>query len=366
MQQHQKRKHFIFVIQAIVGGGAERVVLNLAKLLQPKHRVSIITFDAAKEYDIDFEVDFLVFNHHKYHQGKYQALPRDIRHRIISNRLDRFIKKNLSSPNEDIFVLANLPSAEFFLKHSRFRGAYIIHSTLYRNRKDTVSPASWKRKAKREFSVYGKKPCIAVSDGVKQDMLNTLPGISVRTIYNPVIPSVLIEKSSQSSKKKLPESYVIHVGRFCKEKRHDLLIDAYYKSNIQTPLVLVGKGELESSIRTQIKDLGLEKKVILAGFIKNPYPYVSKAKFMVLSSEVEGLPTVLLESLALGTPAISFDCPSGPSEILPPSNLAPHLDVDRLAQLISSANQNPNAFQSPLGTQFSDDSIIKEYEKISS
>lgn len=361
MQERKKRKHFILVIHTIEGGGAERIVLNLARLLKPQNRVSILTFDDKRELEIDSEAELHVFD-----VSKYKVIPRQIRYCIIANRLDRFITNNLSDPDEDLFIVANLRPAELYLKHSKLCGAYLIHNTLYRDRENDWSPSSWKRKVKREERLYERKPCIAVSNGVRQDMLKVLPRSSVRTIYNPVIPSALLEKSRCAVEKQLPESYIIHVGRLSGQKRHDLLIEAYSKSNIQTPLVLLGKGELECSIVKQIKQLNLEDRIILAGFTKNPYPYIRQAKFMVLSSEFEGLPTVLLESVALGTPAVSFDCPSGPSEILPQKNLAPHLDVDSLARLISSADQNPTAFHCPLDAQFSDEQVIKQYQEVSS
>jgi len=56
--------------------------------------------------------------------------------------------------------------------------------------------------------------------------------------------------------------------------------------------------------------------VVLAGFQKNPYPIIKNAKLTVLSSEREGLPRVLVESLILKTPIVSTNCPSGPEEIM--------------------------------------------------
>ena len=63
-------------------------------------------------------------------------------------------------------------------------------------------------------------------------------------------------------------------------------------------------------------ELNLEDKVKFVGHVKNPFAYYSKAKFFVLCSIHEGLPMVLLESLACETPVISFDCLSGPNEII--------------------------------------------------
>ena len=97
---------------------------------------------------------------------------------------------------------------------------------------------------------------------------------------------------------------------------------------------MVGTGELLEASKKLVKDLGIEDKVIFTGFKKNPYPYMKHAKLMVLSSDFEGLGLVILEALALGTPVISTDCPSGPNEILANQYLVAVQDVDELASRI--------------------------------
>lgn len=125
-----------------------------------------------------------------------------------------------------------------------------------------------------------------------------------------------------------------HIENLKRQKRHDILIKAYAKANVQEKLVLVGTGELLEASKKLVKDLGIEDKVIFTGFKKNPYPYMKHAKLMVLSSDFEGLGLVILEALALGTPVISTDCPSGPNEILANQYLVAVQDVDELASRI--------------------------------
>src|SRR5690606_41148696 len=101
--------------------------------------------------------------------------------------------------------------------------------------------------------------------------------------------------------------YIVNVGKFKQQKRHDILIKAYAKANVQEKLVLVGTGELLEASKKLVKDLGIEDKVIFTGFKKNPYPYIKHAKLMVVSSDFEGFSIAILEALALGTPIISTE-----------------------------------------------------------
>jgi glycosyltransferase involved in cell wall biosynthesis len=81
-------------------------------------------------------------------------------------------------------------------------------------------------------------------------------------------------------------------------------------------LIIIGEGSEEENLKELVKELSLVDKVRISGYNDNPYPYYNKSRVFVLSSYSEGLPTVLIESLACGCPIISTDCKSGPREIL--------------------------------------------------
>ena len=81
-------------------------------------------------------------------------------------------------------------------------------------------------------------------------------------------------------------------------------------------MVILGEGKDKNTLQALIEKENLSEDVLLLGFKENPYPIFKNAKFLVLSSKFEGFPMVLLESLKLGTPVVSFDCTSGPNEII--------------------------------------------------
>lgn len=143
-----------------------------------------------------------------------------------------------------------------------------------------------------------------------------------RTIYNAVnVPQ--IHTLSQESLPVVKDAFwFIHLGSFYEVKNHRLLVDAFLQFEEKYPgqakLLLIGKGHLLPVIRAYVAQVDKRQAVNVIGFAENPYNLIAAADCFVLSSNFEGLPTVLLESLACGTPVISTDCKSGPREILAP------------------------------------------------
>src|SRR6185437_12022720 len=81
-------------------------------------------------------------------------------------------------------------------------------------------------------------------------------------------------------------------------------------------LKVLGEGPLKERLQAQARDLQLEDRVEFAGALADPFPVLRAADLFVFSSRFEGFGNALCEAMACGVPAISFDCPSGPSEII--------------------------------------------------
>lgn len=160
------------------------------------------------------------------------------------------------------------------------------------------------------------KRVIAVSRQM-QDLLEKQAHLkNVNCIYNPVNTRLIGEKAQETLS--IDGRFILAVGRLEKQKRFDLLIEAFAQSKAQhdCKLVIVGRGSQQAALEERIKTLGLEEKVLLVGFDPNPYKYMAKAEFQVMSSDYEGYPLVLIEALSLGCPIVSTDCPTGPREII--------------------------------------------------
>jgi len=139
-------------------------------------------------------------------------------------------------------------------------------------------------------------------------------------IYNPLNKFEVIKNSKK--KIKIPffkKNYFnfINVARFEEQKDHMTLVKAFLilTSKIKYKLLLIGDGSKKSEIKKFIYEKKL-KNIKLKGALDNPFPYIKKADVFILSSIYEGLPNVLLESIALNKAVISSNCPTGPSEIL--------------------------------------------------
>ena len=167
--------------------------------------------------------------------------------------------------------------------------------------------------------MYGKcYQIVAVTNKVKELIETKHQLKNVTTIYNAIDIEGISKKSQVPIA--LDFQYIIGVGQMeTNIKQFDKLIEAYAKSILirsDIHLVLLGDGVHKSKLKELANRRNVAAKVHFLGFQDNPYQFLSRAKFFVLSSLNEGLPNVILESLACQTPVIAFDCLSGPSEMI--------------------------------------------------
>lgn len=187
---------------------------------------------------------------------------------------------------------------------------------------------------------------VANSYGSVADLQRTL-GLGperVAVVYNPTNEGRIIDESrapldhSWFSQGEPP--VVLGVGRLTAQKDFATLIRAFaiVRQQIPARLVILGEGPERAMLEQLVLDLGLAQDVDMPGFMESPYPFMARASVFVLSSLYEGLPNVLIEALAIGTPSVSTDCPSGPQEILEGGKYGPLVtmgDHEAVAQAVA-------------------------------
>ena len=175
---------------------------------------------------------------------------------------------------------------------------------------------------------------------MEKDLLSVYPQLKGRTsvIFNPV--NRLVERVGRGEVTHVKNDglkYFLCVGRLEKQKAFHNAINAFAKvAPLLTSfkLKIVGQGSLQQELKELVENLGLQNRVDFEGFHRDIIPFFQGATATLLTSNYEGFPNVLVESITLGTPVISFDCPSGPSEIVQNGingYLIPHGDVDAFA-----------------------------------
>ncbi|MBW2093633.1 MAG: glycosyltransferase [Deltaproteobacteria bacterium] len=236
--------------------------------------------------------------------------------------------------------------------HSRL--AFRVATTHSERIKTYVFPKRWIKLLQIQKLYKKADLLIAVSKGVAEDV-SKITNVSqqvISIIPNPVVTDQMIAQANETIEHQWFSSReqkctILGVGRFSRAKDFPNLIHAFAKvkkKRVNAKLLILGEGRQRSRIERTARDLGIREHVSLPGYAPNPYPFFAKADIFVLSSIWEGLPGALIEALALGTPVVSTDCPSGPREILQNGRygyLVPPRDSSALAAAILKTLANP-------------------------
>lgn len=332
------RRKIALVVDSMYGGGAEKVALTLRRALEAGgHDAHVIVLDSTGHYDASAErqLHFLGSSPKNATGGRaYERQAQELR--------ELFLAFERADGRPFDVVVANLIHSQHVVARSGVTNAwYCVHASIEATLRQTLrrNPLQYWRQRRQQRVLDGKR-VITVSRGLEQELRTSswLRPASVQTIYNPFEFDSL-RRLATATGEPLPDTpYLLHVGRAANQKRLDVLFEALRVTDNGLPLVML-TNHPEKVTRLAHKH-GVAARVRAVAFRQNPYPWMAGAKLVVLSSDFEGFPLVLVEALALGTPVVSTDCPHGPAEILtgPLARwLVPVGDSAALAQRIDAA-----------------------------
>lgn len=300
-----KLHRICIVSEQLAGGGAERCSALLSQFLMDNnclvHHVIVID-------KVEYEFSGELLNLGKLKKDTFNFGDRIKRFKVLKD----FFRQNTFDFIIDTRV-RNRQWQEFFITNFIYNAPLIVvvHSymtNLYFPKNSYLS--------KNIFSKSYK--IIAVSKAISEKIVEEYCYNNVETIYNPIDFKFIDEKSKATIE--VSGKYILAVGRMNDTvKQFDILINCYAKSELpknNIKLIILGDGKHLEDLKKLSKILNLEDKIVFEGNKSNPFPYYKNALYTVLSSRNEGFPNVLLESLYCETPVISFNCLSGPNEII--------------------------------------------------
>lgn len=342
-------------------GGEERVLLSVLKNL----------------VELNYDVDLLITWNHRENNLFENEIPGKVNYKFL---FDNYNGKNkLIKEIYRIRAKATyLKKVEKIIKENKYDVIIDYSSNLlkYNNFDIKVPVFAWIHfsltfgeklsadkieKYKKQYKKYDK--ILAICDTMRDEFVEIL-GMDknkVELVYNPIDLEAIRKKAENVDKNHenyLKQDYFLQVSRLTEQKQPEHLVDIYYKlkqRGIKEKLYFIGNGEKVNLIKQKIKEYKLENDVILLGQIENPYPFFKNAKLFVHTGKYEGLPTVLLESLAFGTPVVAYDCPTGPKDILGKNS-----EYGKLIPL-----NDKDVFVEKVCELVNDDEKYKNYRKIS-
>ena len=212
---------------------------------------------------------------------------------------------------------------------------------------------------------------IAVSNGVADNLMAMdIPASRITVIPNGV-DIATVQHNGKVYTSPFEGRYIVAVGRLVPKKDYPTLLRAMtlLPATVVPRLVILGEGPERQKLTALCRNLDLQDRVLMPGFVANPYPIIAAASCLVSSSISEGMPNALLEALALGKPVVATDCPSGPAEILDHGRfgtLVPIGEPQPLAAAIKDMLANPSdpSMLEARAAQFGMDAAILAYEHV--
>ncbi len=307
-----KSKKIFFFTTALSGGGAEAVCVNLANALASRGLdVTIVVLNQKKSIyhdEINKNVGYKILNVSKLRFSFFKLfflLVREKPDKVVSFSYELSIVLlclKIFFRKKSVFLSRNINNLDQKYEKRGAKGKLIkkLINTLYVRNDHVINQ------------------CFAM----KEQFDHKFPSLSHKNtvIYNPLNSKFDISfEEVLKFRNNVAEPYFLCVGRLNFQKSFSLALESFsiflnYYPNYK--LVIIGEGELQEDLKNLALELGVSNSVLFEGFSRDLSEFYVNAESVLLTSEFEGFPNVLIEAIAHGTPVISVDCKSGPNEIV--------------------------------------------------
>lgn len=324
----QKQPSIAIFLRNLVGGGAERVMLNIARgVAQQDIAVDIILIKEEGEFleQVPPQIRIINLDTSRLDKGKKFKLPTSFQSTTSLPKLVRYLRQeqpetliSAAHYTNEIAILAK------YIARVPTRVIVSEHTTLSQEAQRVEQLSARVAPLVAKMLYPWADEIVAVSKGVAEDLAQ-ITGIKrerIQVIYNPVITPELIDKAEEPLEHPWfadgEPPVILGIGRFVAQKDFATLINAFAKVRQRqlVRLMMLGNGRDKQKLQALATKLGVDRDIAWMGFVDNPFAYMKRASLFVLSSAWEGLPTVLIEAMAVSLPVVSTNCPSGPAEIL--------------------------------------------------
>ena len=303
------------LISSLGGGGAEGVCVSIAnKFANNGWKVDLVVSNLINEIYLNRlseNINLVVLN---VKHARYTSIP--LLKYIYKNNV-----KTILVFNHELAVILVMIRIFFKLKIKIISRNISILTIKIEQLK---SQNFWKRNIVRPLIkfFYNKIDyVINQSVAMQEDLISIYPKISQNSsvIYNPISSHIVNYANNNDLNKVEKKNYLLCVGRLENVKALDYAIDGFIGIADTFPnlrLKIIGKGSMEQKLKQKVIDCKIQSKVDFEGFQKNIVPYYLYARATIQTSHYEGYPNVLIESIAMNTPVVAFDCPGGTKEII--------------------------------------------------
>jgi len=321
-------------------GGAERVALTLAEeFLARGHEVDLVLAQAKGELLDHIPAGVRLFD------------LRATRFRKALRPLIRYLRERRPAALQvSMWPLTIVAILAVKLSATKPRVVVSDHSILSKQYGGSwLARAALKLTTRLLYPLADARICVSKGGAADLARLSGIPGEQFTVIHNPVLrpPASIAQNPALAQLLNGAEPRILTVGMLKPAKDHELLVRAFalFSKDHSAKLVILGEGELRPILEALVDELALADRVILPGFVSDPWPYYASADLFVLSSNREGFPGALMEAMLAGLPVVSTDCESGPREILDGGRLGrlvPVGDAGALAEAMATALSEPH------------------------